>query len=227
MHYRPRTPLRVGAAAGALTLLMHGVLALLLMLEDRDMQRPLPAARRLTGMWIHLTPPSLPESEAPVDPARADAPSEVPAAPRPRTAITLAPAPTVAPDSAPEAAVATSPESRPPTDWELEAQKRAGPFGPDDPETFSPPPETTREACKPHQSSMWPKKPEQVDAPPSWQDNFKPPPGSVVLGGRRVGVVGIGIPIGGQKPEPNSHLFDDMMAGKTPRSSVPDPHVCD
>lgn len=227
MHYRPRTPFRVGAAAGALTLAMHGVLALLLMLEDRDMQRPLPAARRLTGMWIHLPPPSLGETETPPDPVRASAPAEVAAAPRPRTAITLAPAPAVGPESSPQAGVATSPESRPPTDWELQAQKRAGTFGPDDPETFSPPPETTREACKPHQSSMWPKKPEQEDAPPSWQDNFKPPPGSVMLGGRRVGVVGIGIPIGGPKPEPNSHLFDDMMAGKSPRSSVPDPHVCD
>lgn len=227
MHYRPRTPFRVGAAAGALTLAMHGVLALLLMLEDRDMQRPLPAARRLTGMWIHLPPPSLREIEVPVVPARADAPAEVPAAPRPRTAITLAPVPAMAPESPAEAGVATSPESRLPTDWELKAQKLAGTYGPDDPETFSPPPETTREACKPHQSSMWPKKPEKVIAPPSWRDNFKPPPGSVMLGGRRVGVVGMGIPIGGPKPEPNSHLFDDMMAGKTPRSSVPDPNVCD
>jgi hypothetical protein len=227
MNYRQRTPFRVSAAAGALTLAMHGMLALLLMLEDGDMQRPLPAARALTGMWIHLPPPSLGETEVPPDPARADVPAEVPAAPHPRTAITLTPVPAVAPESSPEARVATNPESRPPTDWELEARKRAGTFGSDDPETFSPPPETTREACKPHQSSMWPKKPEQEDAPPSWQDNFKPPPGSVMLGGRRVGVVGIGIPIGGPKPEPNSHLFDDMMAGKSPRSSVPDPHVCD
>jgi hypothetical protein len=224
MHSWPRTRVRVGATAGALTLALHGLFALLLLLEDRDMQRPLPAARRLVGMWIHLAPPpalavEAPVAIAPADAPAMDAPAAAPAPPRPRTAITLAPAP--------EAAGATSLESRSPTDWELEAQKLAGTFGPDDPETFSPLPQTTREACKPHQSSMWPKKPEKEDAPPSWQDNFKPPPGSVILAGRRVGVVQIGIPIGGQEPEPNSHLFDDMMAGKTPRSSVPDPNACD
>jgi hypothetical protein len=52
-----------------------------------------------------------------------------------------------------------------------------------------------------------------------------------VLSGTRVGVVRIGdlirVMVGGSKAEPNKHMFDDMVAGKTPRSSVPDPTVCD
>jgi hypothetical protein len=31
----------------------------------------------------------------------------------------------------------------------------------------------------------------------------------------------------GPLPEANSHLFDDMKAGKTQESSVPDPDICD
>lgn len=41
-----------------------------------------------------------------------------------------------------------------------------------------------------------------------------------------VGLGFFGCPIGAP-PEPNSHLFDDMKAGKTPDSSVPDVHYCD
>jgi hypothetical protein len=31
----------------------------------------------------------------------------------------------------------------------------------------------------------------------------------------------------GALPPPEAHLFDDMQAGKTPDSSVPDPKFCD
>lgn len=36
-----------------------------------------------------------------------------------------------------------------------------------------------------------------------------------------------GLTMGWEKPDPYTAMFDDMKAGKTPDSSVPDPNVCD
>jgi hypothetical protein len=228
MIYRPRTTLWVGTAAAAATLAVHGLFTLLLRLEDRDLLRPLPPERELVGIWIHLPMIPEPEPEPAVKPA-VDPPPDRPTVARPARAITLAPATETA-ESTPAIATPAEDDSRPAIDWELEAQKLAALLD-RDPENFSGPLQAMREPCKPHQSSMWPKKPEVVDAPPTAEDALNPPPGSVMMGGTRVGVVDIGtligLLIGGPKAEPNEHLFDDMVAGKTPRSSVPDPTVCD
>lgn len=231
MLHSPPTRRRVGFLAGVVTVAVHGLFTMLLLWEESG-QRPVPAsARSLEGTWITLLP--LPEPE-PVEQAVEIADSPPPArvaVVRPSTAITLAPAPEAPPAAGDDARSSTQSGtgSRPWTDWDLEAEKLAARREREMlSEGFSGPLQALREACKPHQSSMFPKKKEVEDAPPTWQDAAKPPPGSVMMGGTRVGVVPVfGIPIGGAKEEPNKHLFDDMMAGKTPRSSVPDPNVCD
>lgn len=228
MIYRPRTTLWVGTAAAAVTLAVHGLFTLLLVLEDRDLLRPLPPARKLVGVWIHQPMIPEPEPEPAVEPA-VDPPPDRPTVARPAHAITLTPATETA-EGTPAISTPAEDDSRPWTDWELEAQNLAA-RRERDPGDFSGSLKAMREPCKPHQSSLWPKKPKGEDAPPTWQDVANPPPGSVMMGGTRVGVVDIGDLIGllidGPKPEPNKHLFDDMMAGKTARSSVPDPNVCD
>lgn len=230
MLHSPRTRRRVRTIAGVVTLAVHGLFAILLLREEGDAGPSSSPESSLEGTWIHLLPlpePEFPEQE--VAPVISVPPARV-ATERPSTAITLAPAPPAQPSSSEGVQGTTAPgiDSRPWTDWDLEAEKLAARREREmESEGFSGPLQTVREACKPHQSSMWPKKKEVGDAPPSWQDAAKPPPGSVMMGGTRVGVVGVGIPIGGEKPEPNKHLFDDMMAGRTPRSSVPDPNVCD
>lgn len=228
MPHLPRTR-RSRTLAGFVTLTVHGVFAVLLLGGD-DKRPRAQAERTLQGTWIHLLP--LPQPDAPeeeVEPVVSVAPSRVAPA-RPVTAITLAPATEAPPasDEGVQGSTQAGSESRPWTDWELEAEKLAARRQWDEePEGFSGPLQAMRKACKPHQSSMFPKKKEVEDAPPPLRDATTPPPGSVMMGGTRVGVAGVGIPLGGPKPEPNKHLFDDMMAGKTPRSSVPDPNVCD
>lgn len=232
MPHPPRNRRSVRTVAGFVTLAVHGLFATLLLREGDDKRPRAQGERTLEGTWIHLLP--LPEPEFPeqdvVEPAVSEAPTPVTSV-RPSTAITLAPSPQAPPasDDGAQGNTGSDLDSRPWTDWDLEAEKLAArrQWG-EEPEGFSGPLKALREPCKPHQSSMFPKKKEVEDAPPSWQDAAKPPPGSVMMGGTRVGVVPlVGIPIGGAKPEPNKHLFDDMMAGKTPRSSVPDPNVCD
>ncbi|HWL63032.1 MAG TPA: hypothetical protein VNQ32_09555 [Steroidobacteraceae bacterium] len=231
MLHPPRTRRSVRTVAGFVTLAVHGLFAMLLLGERDDKQPRARTERTLQGTWIHLLPltePEFPEQDV-VQPAVPVAPARATAV-RPPTAISLAPAPEAPPASDDGAQGSTQPgiDSRPWTDWDLEAEKLAARRQwQDEPEGFSGPLQALREPCKPHQSSMFPKKKEVEDAPPTWQDAARPPPGSVMMGGTRVGVVGAGIPLGRSKPEPNKHLFDDMMAGKTPRSSVPDPNVCD
>jgi hypothetical protein len=216
MIYRPRTSLRVGTAAAA-TLAVHGLFTLLLMLEDRDpLRRSLPPARQLVGVWIHLPMIPEPEPEPAVEPAVAPPPDR-PTVARPARAITLAPATETA-DSTTAISTPVEDDSRPRIDWALEAQKLAAQRE-RDPENFSGPMQAMREPCKPHQSSMWPKKLDEVeDAPPTAEDALNPPRGSVMMGGTRVGIVDIGsligILTGGPKSEPNERLFDDMRPAR-------------
>jgi hypothetical protein len=235
MHPPPRTTPRSGSVAALVTLAVHCLFAILLLREARPLRPATSVPRTLEGTWIHLLPlttPVLPEPlpPEPVQEPRSSDPITLPAEQRPSTAITLAPAPSApAPsDTGPQVESETAAQPRPWTDWQLEAEKLAARREREmflEEEGFSGPLQKLREACKPYQSSMFPeKKPPEVP-PRSWQEGATPP-GSVMLGGTRVGVVGLGIPIGA-KPEPNKHLFDDMMAGRTPRSSVPDPNTCD
>ncbi len=231
MLHPPRNRRNVRTIAGFVTLGVHGLFAVLLLREGDDKRPRAQTERTLEGTWIHLLPLPEPESvaEEPV-PVVSVAPSRV-APVRPSTAITLAPAQPTPPaqDDAARGSAQPGIDARPWTDWDLEAEKLAARRKWEaEPEGFSGPLQAMREPCKPRQSSMFPKKKEVEDAPPTWQDAAKPPRGSVMMGGTRVGVVPVfGVPIGGGKPEPNKHLFDDMVAGTTPRSSVPDPNVCD
>ncbi len=87
------------------------------------------------------------------------------------------------------------------------------------PDTFSPPPETLREPCKPRDSSFERGRDEK-------RAGLLPLP--YVRVGKRC-IVGLGFFACnlGELPKPNTHLFDDMQQGKTPDSSVPDPDFCD
>jgi hypothetical protein len=228
MHATPRYPPAARVSAGALTLLVHGLFALLMLLEESAPDRPLPAARRLMSLWIHLPlPEGLPAVEdagagasQPVDVSPEEAPVRAP--PARASTITL-PTASTAP-STPAAPVAP-PDT--PVDWFSQAgtlAARAAEAAETEP-SFSAPADKMREPCKPRKSSF-----EWKDKPPKPEPQINPllpPTDSVKLGGARVGVVGIGIKLFGPKDEPNKHLFDDMKAGKTPYSSVPDPNYCD
>lgn len=231
MQHPPRTTPRSGSIAALVTLAVHGVLAVLLLREDGPRRADTSTARALEGTWIHLLPLTAPPPPEPAQEQRVTQPVPRPVDARPTTAITLAPAPAVpsASDDNPPATSDAGAEPRPWTDWQLEAEKFAARREREmAAEGFSGPLQALREPCKPYQSSMFPEKKPPEDPPRSWQDGAKPPPGSVMMGGTRVGVVPIfGAPIGGPREEPNKHLFDDMMAGRTPRSSVPDPNTCD
>lgn len=203
---RPRSALRVRSAAAALTLAAHLLFGLLLVIGDWRGSRPEPLAREPEGVWITLTsllPPPLPDSSLPPVPERERPVAPAPAAPpRPAsTAITL-PAQESAPDQP-----AITPSDRAPApavDWMAESSKLAARFAEeqDRPKTFSPPPAVMRQPCKPRDSSF------------EWKSDQKSS-GSGAL------------TLGWEPPPPNKHLFDDMKAGKTPRSSVPDPETCD
>ena len=213
---------------------VHGLLVMLLLLEDEMILRDSPLPRRLMGMWIHLPRPTPHEEPValpqPSSTTRADrAPAVAP--------ITLAqdqPAPS-------EPTAPTGPAAPPRVDWRSEAasvaaliaREKEGP-----PKTFSGPVEKMREPCKPAESSFKMKsrkKEEPEPSPPSWTEMVGPPRGSVMMGGTRVGIIplvggggGIGwLTLGWEEPEPDKHYFDDMKAGKNQVSSVPDPNVCD
>lgn len=234
MHAPPRTRPGTGSIATLVTLAVHGLFAVLLLREGGPSRPATSTLRTLEGTWIHLLPLPEPAPPEPAEEPRFANPPRRPADVRPSqtpasTAITLAPAP--APPLTPGIGTdETGSEPRPWTDWQLEAEKLSARREREmlEDKSFSGSLQALREPCKPYQSSMFPEKKPPEDPPRSWQDGTRPPPGSVMAGGTRVGVVPIfGAPIGGPREEPNKHLFDDMMAGRTPRSSVPDPNTCD
>lgn len=92
-----------------------------------------------------------------------------------------------------------------------------------EPEKFSAPPTTARKPCEsPKSSFVW-----NPEIPHAGFTKTPIPLPFVQLGKRCI--VGLGF-FGcnlGDLPEPNSHLFDDVKEGKTVKSSIPDPNVCD
>ena len=101
------------------------------------------------------------------------------------------------------------------------AKRHAVPTAPPE---FAPPPKPLRKACEKKQSTWeWNKEPKRAGV--TRLSNGIPLP--YVAVGRCV--VGLGFfGCSPQKPpEANSHLLDDMRAGKTEPSSVPDPDICD
>lgn len=201
------------AIAALCTLAVHGLFVLLLLLERRFPPRELPPSRRLVSMWIHL-PPVL----DPVEPSAA-------APPRPVTKPEVEPPP-VEPDTPAEPAgvqpaqpAGEAPAPR--VDWYAQAARLAaqGAGEPRAPATIGKPLQKMREPCEPRDSSFdW-----NAEAPKA---GLLPLP-YVIIADRCMITVGFFSCVLGPLPPPNKHLFDDMQAGRTPDSSVPDPNVCD
>lgn len=224
------------ARAAALTVAAHAFFLALLLLETRFDRQEKEITAPPTGQWITLVlpplPPPPPETQDDESTQREDVVVPPPAqAGRRSTAIALPP-PVTAP-------ITEESPARPPglsADWQAQATKLAEAYAEERerPPAFGGPVEGMRKPCEPRVSSFWGKKKENEDAPPAWDQ--VPGPTTMVggmpigvaggaLGGGAVGGAGIKIPLG--KPEPNKHLFDDMVAGKTPASSVPHHEKCD
>jgi len=254
MHNPPPVAHGVRAAAGGLTLAVHGVFVLLLIMEDRDLTQPLPAARRLAGMWIQLPAPAVPADAEAIAVRSGTDRAVPPVPPRPRTIIAVVP--TL--QTAPEVTDSSIPEPAPRVDWELAAQQLAA-NATEDPLTFSPPPETLRRPCAPrnYDAATRARMNELLPAPrdlPTGGTSQK----SVQMGGVRVGIITLvpgrghkstgddvskssfkwkwdhhstggraGLTLGWEPPPEYDGMFDDMKAGKTLGSSVPDPDLCD
>jgi len=182
-----------------LTLAAHALFLLLLVTGGRDPQRQVQPARERVSLPITLFPLPLPP---PLEEERPppDAPPRrvpVPALPRPGTAITLPP-------------VEEEPGSREPVPGDVDWYRQAGELAARVAEELEKPPPTLgkplqkmREPCKPRESSF------------KWKDETPGTGGYAVL------------TPGWEKPPPDSHLFDDMLAGRRSKSSVPDPNECD
>lgn len=237
MHLWPPSAPGNRVVTAALVLAVHALAALVMLSGREDRDRRPAAPRELEGVWItlHLADlreqlPEPAEAQAPPSPSPSPPRGQALVRPQPRTAITLPPPVDTGPVPQDDSSTTPAdPAPAGPIDWYGQARELAKDYTGDEPATFSPPPKVMR-ACKPRESSFWGKPAEPKEETPQWDRATRPPPGSVMMGGTRVGViplVGISIPLGGPKQEPDKHLFDDMMAGKTPESSVPSPHVCD
>jgi hypothetical protein len=129
------------------------------------------------------------------------------------------------PPAAPEPAPPTQTSTESKVDWTQEgalAARRAAEQPKDDRQkSFSPLPKTAKSPCVPKESSMeWNG---EQDRRVTWAG-----PIPVFRVGKRcivtLGAFACGL--GGQA-ETNGHLLDDMRKPDRPRSSVPDPHICD
>lgn len=205
MYGRQRSGWRSRPAAALLTLAAHVAFVLLLLLEARNAP-PLPPPIRQPVMIPITLPPLLEPPQRPSDSPESAGDETTP---RPRAAppvVTVTPLPSTAITLPP----APSQEPGAPTDrdvdWYGQAAVRARRYaeeaeGP--PESFSPPPVVLRKPCTPREQSF----------------EFRQDQNST-------GGIAVLTP-GWEKPEPNKHLFDDMMAGRRSPSSVPDPNTCD
>jgi hypothetical protein len=203
---RPAVKHRVTAAL--LTLAAHAGLALLVLTQHRGPVRPAPVARALVSIPITLLPlpaltaDALEEATPDADSVARGAPPAGPSpatrvVPQPATAITL---PGVPADPAPSSA--TPPDAG---EWQAQATELAARFAEQHeapPATIGRPLQPMRKPCKPRESSF------------EWKSDSQST-GSASL------------TLGWEEPDPNAHLFDDMMAGRRMPSSVPDPNHCD
>jgi hypothetical protein len=215
------------ATVTALVLGVHALFVLLILAGNHMRLRQPEMPQQLQGIWIRLNPVAAPavrtrpEDDSTPPPATAPTQNQETPAPLPRTAITLPPSPQPSTDRP----VEKSTESRP-VDWHSEAARIAAEITAEKPTSIGKPLQPQREPCKPRVSSLWgkPKEPRPA-GPGTWQDLVEPA-AEVVTGATRHTIQGgFSIPLG--KSKPRDDLFDDMLAGATPRSSVPDPHICD
>lgn len=198
------------------TLVVHGLLLLLLLQEERvegrERIRPQPVVAM--GIWIQ--------------PRAADAPatSRSPATEAGR--IAFAPVSTAVPDSAPsmesrqlEPTESANTGGTPAVDWYGEAGKLAARAAAADERStsFSKAPDTLREPCERRDSSF--------EWNPEHEKRGLLPLPYMFIGERCV--IGLGF-FGcalGALPGPNNRLFDDMKKGLASDSSVPGVDVCD
>lgn len=139
--------------------------------------------------------------QPPPEPEDAPPPPETPL---PRVPAREPPRPTAITLPTPEEAPA--PRETPDVDWHGQASNLAARLAEElerPPPTLGRPVEKMREPCKPRERSF------------RWKDEQRTTGGS----GR--------LTPGWEPPPPDSHLFDDMMAGRRSKSSVPDPNECD
>jgi hypothetical protein len=210
----------------ALVVVVLHVLVLALLMSGMAPRLPQdPELPIFVSQWIEEVEPPPPERtpEAPLLPARpppgasrspvrVDTPPAAESTPAVSTTISV---PTRTPESS----------STPQADWaregKLAARRAAEKLGDEQPTTFSPPPRTVPKPCKPKESSMeWNG---EEDRRVTWAG-----PIPVVKVGKRCvwALVFVACNLS-EIPEPNSHLLDDMRAADRPRSSVPDPNICD
>jgi hypothetical protein len=213
MHRALASVGRLRAPAVVATLIVHGLLLLLLRLEDvTQTHRPLPE-RVIANAWIHLQQgPAVVTDDKLASGPGAKAPRQVGAAPA---------ASHEGPTEAANAPSAENPSDPATVDWYGEARQLASRVAEE-----APPPtnfgsllQTAREPCVRRDSSFeW--------NPEEERRGLRPLP--YVLVGDRC-VIGLGF-LGcalGALPEPNKHLFDDMKRGRSPESSVPHHEVCE
>lgn len=183
--------------AALLTLAAHALFLLLLVIERRNAPRAKAPAPQLVLIPITLLPITPRATARETREAEGNAPATRPRPVLPpATAITLSPSPS---DPLPEAqgsvdwnAVAATSAAR----FAEEAERAAA--------TFSPPPRTLREPCKPREQSF------------KFKEDQPPGKGGIAM-----------ITPGWEEPEADKHFFDDMLAGKSVKSSVPDAHTCE
>lgn len=204
MHSWRRSLWKARPKAALLTLGAH-VVVVLLLLAGRPPARPALITREIVSIpitLVALTPPAPVEEERAGETGgvtRATQPvRETVPVPRPASAITL-PSAEETPDEPP-----TQPGEQSP-DWYAQAALGAARIAAElaEPATFGKPLEKMREPCQPRKSSL------------KWKSSGTSTGGSARL------------TLGWEPNPPDKHLFDDMLAGRTPSSSVPHPHVCD
>jgi hypothetical protein len=216
-------PRKIRPTALLLVLLAHVPLVLLFAWGWRVSRDEPELPLVFVGLWQQMRPPRAPELPGP-----APSPSRTRAAPAPRdkpqAPVESAELPSPVITLPTEAAPSSAPPG-PAIDWHAEgvaaAARQAAPGGST---TFSAPPKTVHKACEKKKSSWeWNKQPQKAGV--TKLSNGLPLP-YVAVGRCVIGLGFFGCAL--QKPpEANSHLLDDMHAGKTSPSSVPDPDTCD
>ena len=213
-------PTNVRVVAIALAVVAH-LLALLLFVIERRMQRSEveQQARLVVSLWPFPEPPSPPPRPPVARPTR----NVRALAPVVTTEEPPARAPAAVEPEAPDPVVA------PPVDWSRAALDAAKLYMQNhaQPDVLSsvPDPNVPRKPCRPPEISeaMQAKIDKLLDRPVDAGPPITSPPGSVMMGGQRVGVIVFGGPIGRKsvKVIPPEELLAER------KSSVPDPHTCD
>jgi hypothetical protein len=212
---QPASPSR--AIAIGLALLMHVLLFLLALRSSRSPPQAVVEQIQFVSLWADIKPLTEPKAV------------EVPPPESTSRAKTTRPAPNVAPSattlSNEDVSTAISPRSERPIDWQREATSAARRQAerPGELENSNAQPKTARKPCEPSESSLvW-----NPETPRAGFTRTPIPLPFVQLGKRcMIGLGFFGCTLGAL-PEANSHLFDDIAEGKTMKSSVPDPHICD